>query len=267
MNKSVFTLLTALAIMCTASGCSNTDHVSTDGSTSMNKVIGVLGEVFEENTGIRITYNATGSGAGIQAVLEGRCDIGLSSRHLSDSEKNKGLESTVLAYDGIAVITHTENPVSDLNVETLRKIYTGEITNWKRIGGQDREIVVIGREAGSGTRDGFESVLEIKGRCRYRQEQTAAGDVITAVSQNAAAIGYTSLASVKDTVNVLAVDGVIPDETTIRNGSYAVQRPFLLITKKDAPLSENAKRFFDYVTSADAADFVAFAGVVAPSSR
>ena len=239
-----------------------TGSVSTDGSTSMEKVIGALGEAFQNNTGISFSYNPTGSGSGIQAVQEGRCDIGLSSRALKDDEKAAGLTETVLAYDGIAIIVHPDNALTDIDLETISKIYTGEISNWKEFGGEDAEIVVIGREAGSGTRDGFESITGTKDACKYRQELTSTGDVITTVSQNPAAIGYASLASVKKTVKALNVGGVTPSEETIKDGSYVVQRPFVLVTKTDAKLSDAAQLFFDYVTSADAGEIISAAGAV-----
>ena len=237
--------------------------VSTDGSTSMEKVIGSLGEVFQEETGITFTYNPTGSGSGIKAVSEGRCDIGLSSRDLKEEETASGLTATVLAYDGIAIIVNPENPVEELTSETLAKIYTGEIVNWSEVGGNDAEIVLIGREAGSGTRDGFESITGTEDACKYRQELTSTGDVITTVAQNPGAIGYASLASVKDSVKAVSVDGVAPSEETIKDGSYVVQRPFVLVTKTDVELSEGAQQFFDYITSDKAVEIIAGAGVVA----
>ena len=237
--------------------------VSTDGSTSMEKVIGSLGEVFQEETGITFTYNPTGSGSGIKAVSEGRCDIGLSSRELKAEEAESGLTGTVLAYDGIAIIVNPENTVEDLTSETLAKIYTGEITNWSEVGGVDGEIVLIGREAGSGTRDGFESITGTEDACKYRQELTSTGDVITTVAQNPNAIGYASLASVKDTVKAVSIDSVVPSEETIKDGSYVVQRPFVLVTKTDAALSEGAQQFFDYITSDAAVEIISAAGVVA----
>ena len=238
--------------------------VATDGSTSMEKVIGALGEAFmEQNDGVTFTYNPTGSGSGIKAVQEGRCDIGLSSRNLKDEETASGLTATVLAYDGIAVIVHPDNPVADLDVETIAKLYTGEITNWKDAGGSDAAVVLIGREAGSGTRDGFESITGTEDACQYRQELTSTGDVITAVSQNPDAIGYASLASVSDSVKALTVGGVAPTEDTVKDGSYVIQRPFVLVTKTDAKLSEAAQAFFDFATSADASDFISKAGAVA----
>lgn len=263
--KKVISIFAAALIMCsTFAGCSSEkEAVATDGSTSMEKVIGVLGETFEADTGITVTYNPTGSGSGIKAVAAGTCDIGLSSRDLKDEEKEQGLEATVLAYDGIAIIVNPENPVSDLDVETIAQIYTGEIANWSEIGGNDAEIVLIGREAGSGTRDGFESITDTEDNCKYRQELTSTGDVITTVAGNPAAIGYASVASVKDSVKMVTVSGVAPTEETIKDGSYVVQRPFVLVTKADAELSESAQEFFDYITSENARDAISSAGVVA----
>ena len=261
--KKIISLVFAAVILCTALvGCTKNEGVATDGSTSMSKIIGALSEAFEADTGITVTYNATGSGAGIQAVGEGRCDIGLSSRALKEEEKASGLEETILAYDGIAIIVNPANPVGDLDVETIAKIYTGEITNWKEVGGNDAEIVLIGREAGSGTRDGFESITGTGDKCKYRQELTSTGDVITTVSSNPDAIGYASLSSVKDNVKALTVNGVAPSEETIKDGSYVVQRPFVLVTKKDTALSKSAQKFFDYITSKDANEIVSSAGVV-----
>ena len=241
-----------------------TGTVSTDGSTSMEKVIGALSESFmAANGGVTVNYNPTGSGSGITAVQEGTCDIGLSSRALKDEEKAAGLKETVLAYDGIAIIVHPDNPVSDLTLEQIAKLYTGEITNWKDVGGNDAEVVLIGREAASGTRDGFESITGTKDKCRYRQELTSTGDVITAVSQNPDAIGYASLASIKDSVKALNVDGVTPGEATVKDGSYKVQRPFVLVTMEGKELSPAAQAFFDYAVSSDAASIIAKAGAVA----
>ncbi|MCI7809940.1 phosphate ABC transporter substrate-binding protein [bacterium] len=237
--------------------------VSTDGSTSMEKVIGVLKESFEAaNEGVSVTYNPTGSGTGIKAVQEGRCDIGLSSRALKAEEEESGLVGTTLAIDGIAVIVNPANTVEDLDVETIAKIYIGEITNWSEVGGEDGEIVLIGREAGSGTRGGFEEITGTVDKCQYRQELSSTGDVITAVSQNPGAIGYASLASVKDTVKALKVAGVAPSEETVKDGSYLIQRPFVLVTKKDVVLPQAAQAFFDYATSSDANEVISAAGVV-----
>lgn len=237
--------------------------VSTDGSTSMEKVIGALSEAFmEANSKVTVTYNPTGSGTGIQAVQEGRCDIGLSSRALKDEEKASGLQETVLAYDGIAIIVNPANPVEDLTLEQIADIYTGKITNWSELGGSDSEIVLIGREAGSGTRSGFEEIVEVKDLCQYRQELSSTGDVIATVAQNPGAIGYASLASVKDTVKAVKVGGVTPSEETVKDGTYAIQRPFVLVTKEGVTLSETAQAFFNYAVSKDANAVVIAAGVV-----
>ena len=248
----------------TAADAALSGTVATDGSTSMEKVIGALGESFmEANKYVTFTYNPTGSGSGITAVSEGRCDIGLSSRALKDEEKAGGLKETVLALDGIAIIVNPANPVNDLDLDTIAKIYTGEITNWKDVGGNDAEIVLIGREAGSGTRDGFESITGTKDACQYRQELTSTGDVITTVATNPDAIGYASLAALKDSVKALTVGGVQATEGSVKNGSYVVQRPFVLVTKDGTELSPAAQAFFDYATSAEAAPIIAAAGAVA----
>ena len=272
MKKIITVLCAAVMALSLFAGCGQKANdngtttggtVSTDGSTSMEKVIGALGESFmEANSGTTFTYNPTGSGSGIQAVSEGRCDIGLSSRALKDDEKASGLKETIVALDGIAIIVNPQNPVKDLSLEQIAKIYTGEITNWKDVGGEDAEIVLIGREAGSGTRDGFESITETKDACQYRQELTSTGDVITTVSQNPNAIGYASLAAIKDSVKALTVNGVAPTEATVKDGTYLVQRPFVLVTKEGVSLSETAQKFFDFATSADAASIISAAGAV-----
>lgn len=272
MKKIITVLCAAVMALSLFAGCGQKANdngtttggtVSTDGSTSMEKVIGALGESFmEANSGTTFTYNPTGSGSGIQAVSEGRCDIGLSSRALKDDEKASGLKETIVALDGIAIIVNPQNPVKDLSLEQIAKIYTGEITNWKDVGGEDAEIVLIGREAGSGTRDGFESITETKDACQYRQELTSTGDVITTVSQNPNAIGYASLAAIKDSVKALTVNGVAPTEATVKDGTYLVQRPFVLVTKEGAALSETAQKFFDFATSADSASIISAAGAV-----
>ena len=238
--------------------------VAIDGSTSMESVIGILGESFMQlHPDVTFTYNPTGSGSGITAVQEGRCDIGLSSRALKDEEAASGLKGETVALDGIAIIVNNENPVADLSHEQIAQIYTGEITNWSEVGGNDEEIVLIGREAGSGTRDGFESITGTEDLCQYRQELTSTGDVITTVSQNPAAIGYASLASVSDDTKTLTVDGVEPTEDTVRDGSYKIQRPFVLVTKDGEALSAQAQAFYDYAMSSDVADLIAQAGAVA----
>ena len=237
--------------------------VATDGSTSMEKVVGALGEAFmEANPDTTFTYNPTGSGSGIQAVQEGRCDIGLSSRALKDAEKEAGLTETVLAYDGIAMIVNPANPVEDLSLEQIADIYTGKITNWSEVGGNDSQIVLIGREAGSGTRGGFEEIVGVVDACQYRQELSSTGDVINTVAQNPDAIGYASLAAVKDTVKALKVAGVTPTEATVKDGTYTIQRPFVLATKTGEKLNDVAQAFFDYATSADASEIITAAGAV-----
>ena len=263
--KKIISIIAAVLVLALAlAGCGSTEQtVSTDGSTSMEKVIGALGEAYmEENSDVNFTYNPTGSGTGITAVLEGRCDIGLSSRNLKAEEESAGLKATVLAYDGIAVIVNPNNPVSDLDVETIAKIYTGEITNWSELGGTDGEIVLIGREAGSGTRDGFESITGTEGACKYRQELTSTGDVITTVAQNPNAIGYASVASIKDSVKAVTVGGVAPTNESIKDGSYVIQRPFVLVTKADTELSESAQKFFDFALSPEAEAIIIAAGAV-----
>ena len=236
--------------------------VATDGSTSMEKVIGYLSEAYmEENQAVKVTYNPTGSGSGIQAVQEGRCDIGLSSRNLKDEEA-KDLVGTVVAIDGIAIILNPENPIEDLTIEQIAKLYKGEITNWKEIGGSDAPVVLIGREAASGTRDGFESITDTKDACKYSQELTSTGDVVQTVATNPNAIGYASLASVKDTVKAIKVEGVTPTTEPIQNGSYKVQRNFVFVTKKNTELTGAAKAFFDFATSAAADELITEAGAV-----
>lgn len=264
MKRVIGLIMATVLLIAALTGCKGDKKtVSTDGSTSMSKVIGALSETFEAENGISVTYNATGSGAGIQAVEEGRCDIGLSSRALKDEEKAKGLKETVLALDGIAIIVNPENGIEDIDLETIAKIYTGEIKNWSELGGADSEIVLIGREAGSGTRDGFESIADVKDKCAYRQELTSTGDVVTTVASNPAAIGYASLASIKDSVKALKVGGVVPSEETVKDGSYVVQRPFVLVTKEGTALSDSAQKFFDYITSSKANDVISNAGAVA----
>lgn len=236
--------------------------VSTDGSTSMEKVIGYLSEAYmESNSNTKVTYNPTGSGSGIKAVQEGRCDIGLSSRDLKDDEKAT-LDGTVVAIDGIAVIVNPQNQVSDLTIAQIASLYKGEVTNWKDVGGTDSPVVLIGREAASGTRDGFESITGTEDSCKYSQELTSTGDVVQTVASNPNAIGYASLASVKDNVKAISVEGVTPTTETIQNGTYKIQRDFVFVTKKDAQLSESAKSFFDFATSPEADSLIEKAGAV-----
>ena len=240
--------------------------VSTNGSTSMEKVIGALSEQFMlDNSGVTVTYDPTGSGAGIKAASSGTADIGLSSRALKDEEKAEGLTETVVALDGIAVIVNADSAVSDLSVEQIAAIFTGEIADWSEVGGEAGAISCIGREAGSGTRDGFESITGTTDACRLDQELTSTGGVIEAVAGNANAIGYASLSAVegKDSVKAVTVGGVACTEETVLDGSYAIQRPFVLVTKTGAALSDAAQAFFDYATSAAASGLIEAAGAVA----
>ena len=245
----------------TASG-SLSGNVATGGSTSMKNVIAALTEGFAEvEPGVTVSYDPTGSGAGITGATDKTLDIGLSSRGLKDEEKND-VDGTVIALDGIAIIVNKASKVEDLTVDKLKQMFTGEITNWADVGGDDGEIVLIGREAGSGTRDGFESIVDVKDSCKYAQELTATGAVISAVEANPLAIGYASLSAVGDTVKMVTVGGVECSEETVKDGSYEVQRPFVFVTNKSVTLSEQAQAFFDFATSTDAADLIRTAGAV-----
>ena len=237
-------------------------NVATGGSTSMKNVIAALTEGFAEvEPGVTVSYDPTGSGAGITGAADKTLDIGLSSRALKDDEK-ADVEGTTIALDGIAIIVNNASKVEDLTVDQLKQMFTGEITNWSEVGGDDGEIVLIGREAGSGTRDGFESIVDVKDSCKYAQELTATGAVISAVEANPLAIGYASLSAVGDTVKMVTVGGVECSEDTVKDGSYEVQRPFVFVTNKSVALSEQAQAFFDFATSADAADLIRTAGAV-----
>ena len=282
MKKTLAFVLTAVMSLSLLAGCgskttapdnTNNDQpqqaalsgsVSTNGSTSMEKVIGALSEQFmADNSGVSVTYDPTGSGAGIEAASNGSADIGLASRALKDEEKAGGLTETVVALDGIAVIVNADSKVEDLSVEQIAKIFTGKITDWSEVGGEAGKISCIGREAGSGTRDGFETITGTAEACKYRQELTSTGDVIATVASNPDAIGYASLAALKDTVKALRVSGVTPTEETVKDGSYIIQRPFVLVTKEGTALSATAQKFFDFALSADAADIISAAGAVA----
>ena len=237
-------------------------NVATGGSTSMKNVIAALTEGFAEvEPGVTVSYDPTGSGAGITGATDKTLDIGLSSRALKDDEK-ADVDGTTIALDGIAIIVNNASKVEDLTVDQLKQMFTGEITNWSEVGGDDGEIVLIGREAGSGTRDGFESIVDVKDSCKYAQELTATGAVISAVEANPLAIGYASLSAVGDTVKMVTVGGVECSEETVKDGSYEVQRPFVFVTNDSVTLSAQAQAFFDFATSADAADLIRTAGAV-----
>ena len=278
MKKKFALVLAAVMSLSMLAGCGSktadqgqqaaalSGSVSTNGSTSMEKVIGALSEQFMlDNSGVTVTYDPTGSGAGIKAAASGTADIGLSSRALKDEEKAEGLTGTVVALDGIAVIVNADSAVSDLSVEQIAAIFTGEIADWSEVGGEAGAISCIGREAGSGTRDGFESITGTTDACRLDQELTSTGGVIEAVAGNANAIGYASLSAVegKDSVKAVTVGGVACTEETVLDGSYAIQRPFVLVTKTGAALSDAAQAFFDYATSAAASGLIEAAGAVA----
>ena len=287
MKKTLALILTLALSLAALTGCgsktetpadTNTDSgaqtnapaalsgsVSTNGSTSMEKVIGALSEQFmADNSGATVTYDPTGSGAGIEAASNGSADIGLASRALKDEEKAGGLTETIVALDGIAVIVNADSKVENLTVEQIGKIFTGEITDWSKVGGDAGTISCIGREAGSGTRDGFESITGTKDTCKLDQELTSTGGVIEAVAGNPNAIGYASLSAVegKNTVKAVTVGGVACTEETVLNGSYAIQRPFVLVTKTGETLSPAAQAFFDYATSTAANDLIKAAGAV-----
>ena len=287
MKKTLALILTLALSLAALTGCgsktetpadTNTDSsaqteapaalsgsVSTNGSTSMEKVIGALSEQFmADNSGVTVTYDPTGSGAGIEAASNGSADIGLASRALKDEEKAGGLTETVVALDGIAVIVNADSKVADLTVEQIGKIFTGEITDWSEVGGDAGTISCIGREAGSGTRDGFESITGTKDSCKLDQELTSTGGVIEAVAGNPNAIGYASLSAVegKNTVKAVTVGGVACTEATVLDGSYAIQRPFVLVIKTGENLSPAAQAFFDYATSSAASQLIKAAGAV-----
>ena len=267
MKKVIcFVLAAALMLTLSLSACAKSlsGTVATNGSTSMEKVIGILSEQFmEDNSDVTVTYDATGSGTGIEAVANGTCDIGLASRALKDTETEKGLVATTVALDGIAIIVNADCPVDDLTVEQIADIFTGKITSWADFGGKG-DIACIGREAGSGTRDGFESITKATDQCVLAQELTSTGAVIAAVKSSANAIGYASLSAVEgqEGIKVLTVNEVECTAENIVNGTYVVQRPFNLVTKDGAELSAAAQAFFDYMISADAADLITLAGAV-----
>ena len=253
---------TAASSAASSAAAALSGNAATGGSTSMKNVIAALTEGFAEvEPGVTVSYDPTGSGAGITGAADKTLDIGLSSRALKDDEK-VDVDGTTIALDGIAIIVNNASKVEDLTVDQLKQMFTGEITNWSEVGGDDGEIVLIGREAGSGTRDGFESIVDVKDSCKYAQELTATGAVISAVEANPLAIGYASLSAVGDTVKMVTVGGVECSEETVKDGSYEVQRPFVFVTNKSVTLSEQAQAFFDFATSADAADLIRTAGAV-----
>lgn len=264
MKKVCSLLLFAVLCLTALAGCGGKKdlNVVTNGSTSMEKVMGALIEGFrEKDNSITVTYEPTGSGSGIEAASNGNADIGLTSRGLKDEEKAK-LTETVVARDGIAVVVHPDNPVDDLSVEQITAIALGEVTSWKELGGPDQVVALIGREAGSGTRGAFEELTNSQDVCVYTQELTSTGAVITAVSTTPGAIGYVSLSSADDSVKALTVSGVACSEETVLDGSYALQRPFIFVIQADGKLSPAAQSFYDFAHSSQAAPLYRLAGVV-----
>lgn len=269
MKKIMIVILTVGILWCLFSGCGTNRSetgvvVSTEGSTSMEKVMGYLSESYcEKADGVKVTYSPTGSGSGIQAVAEGRCDIGLSSRELKEEESDN-LDGHVVAIDAIAIIVNCENTIEELSMEQIEALYSGKITNWKDVGGDDAPVVLVGREAASGTRDGFEAITNTAGRCRYSYELTSSGDVVQTIASNPNAIGYASLATVKENVKTLKVDNIAPSKESVQNGEYKIQRNFLFVTRKGESLSDEAQKFIDYAMCGDADELIEKAGAIAP---
>jgi phosphate transport system substrate-binding protein len=251
-------------VVVTLTGCGG-GAVNAEGSTSMDLTMSVLTEAYEEKTGTRVNFSGTGSGAGIQAALAGTCDLGMSSRALTEDEKAQGAVGHLVALDGIAVVVNRGNPVEGLTGQALAAIFTGEVTNWKELGGEDEPIAVYGREAGSGTRAGFEEALGLVDQCRYTSVYTATGDIVGGVARNPGGIGYVSLSGVGDAVKSLAVDGAACTEENLKTGAYPLSRPFLLVTNGDRALSHEAQGFLDFAVSDEVSEYLALAGVVAPS--
>lgn len=239
--------------------------VNTNGSTSMEKVMQVLIEAFkEQQPNVTVNYTGSGSGAGVTSAIDGTADLGLASRALK-SEEEKGAQANIVALDGVAVVVNPDNAVDDLTVDQIAQIFKGEITNWKDLGGADEEIAVYGREAGSGTRGAFEELVGVEDACKYLNEYSSTGDVIGNVASNPSAIGYASLSAVGDNVKAVKVNGVECSEATVQDGTYEIQRPFVMITKDGTQLSDAAQAFLDFAMSADAASLIAQAGAVPPA--
>lgn len=250
----------------TTDGSDLSGSIALAGSTSMEKVCEALMEGFmEKYPNITVTTEYTGSGAGLESLAAGSVDIGNASRHVKDEEKQNGEAENVIALDGIAVITDNANTVVDLTEDDLKKVYTGEITNWKDLGGSDEAIVVIGRESGSGTRDAFEELLDIKDACAYAQELDSTGAVLAKVAATPGAIGYVSLDVVNGTVISVKLDGVEATEENIIAGDYLLQRPFVMATKGEiAEQNDLVKTWFDYVASDEGKEIIRNAGLIIP---
>lgn len=242
--------------------------VNTNGSTSMEKVMQVLIEAFQEQQpNVTVNYTGSGSGAGVTSAIDGTADLGLASRALKSEEEGKGAQAHIVALDGVAIVVNPENTVEDLTVDQIAQIFKGEITNWKDLGGADEEIAVYGREAGSGTRGAFEELVGVEDACKYLNEYSSTGDVIGNVASNPSAIGYASLSAVRDNVKAVKVNGVDCTEATVQDGTYEIQRPFVMITKDGTQLSDAAQAFLDFAMSADAASLIAQAGAVPPAAK
>ncbi len=269
MKKIIAPVLAAVLALSMLAGCSGSQKggtVNTDGSTSMADVMGALTEAFKaKEPDITVNYSGTGSGSGISGVLDGTCDIGLSSRELKQEEVDQGAVAHVVALDGVAVVVNPKNPVSDLTTEQIADIFTGKITNWSDLGGADSPIAVYGREDGSGTRSAFEEIVGVEGACTYTNEYGSTGDVIGNVASNENAIGYASLSAVDSSVTAVQVNGVTPSEATVKDGSYTIQRPFVMVTKEGTALSEAAQAFLDFAMSSEAAEYITAAGAVYPN--
>lgn len=269
MKKIIAPVLAAALALSMLAGCSGSQKggtVNTDGSTSMADVMGALTEAFKaKEPDITVNYSGTGSGSGISGVLDGTCDIGLSSRELKQEEIDQGAVAHVVALDGVAVVVNPKNPVSDLTTEQIADIFTGKITNWSELGGADSPIAVYGREDGSGTRSAFEEIVGVEGACAYTNEYGSTGDVIGNVASNENAIGYASLSAVDSSVTAVQVNGVTPSEATVKDGSYTIQRPFVMVTKQGVALSEAAQAFLDFAMSSEAAEYITAAGAVYPN--
>lgn len=284
MKKFVSGLLTAVLLATTLVGCGGTADsssqgegatasadssnitgtVTMNGSTSMEKFANALDEAFmAKYPGIQATVQFTGSGAGIEAVANGTVDIGNSSRALKDEEKAKGLVENVVAIDGIAVVVDKANAVEDITKDQLAQVYSGQITNWKDLGGSDQQIVVIGREASSGTRGAFEELLKLEDKCKYAQEIDSTGAVMAKVAATPGAIGCVSLDVIDDTVHTLKIDGVEPTEENIKAGSYTLQRPFVMATKGEiSEQSEAVQELFNYINSDEGQQIVSKVGLI-----
>ena len=247
-----------------ASATSGSDDVITmSGSTSMEKLCNTLKEEYMNETGVEIDVQFTGSGAGIQAVTEGTVNIGNASRALKDEEKANGLSENIVALDGIGIVVDKANTVADISKDNLAKVYKGEIKNWSEIGGSDSPIVVIGREAGSGTRGAFEEILGVEDACVYAQEINSTGAVMAKVASTPGAIGYVSLDVIDDTVTTLKVDGVEATAENIKNGTYAIQRPFVMATKGAiSEQSQTVQDFFNYIDSDKGQEIITKIGLV-----